>query len=183
MTFDKLMLHYSSIQILVAAIVLVAAATDLRSRRIPNWLTLSGVCAGLLMNYFISGLPGIRTSLSGMLLGFGAYFVLYCLRAMGAGDVKLMAAVGAIVGPANWVAVFIATAVAGGVLAVALMIWKGRVKETLGNTLFIFGELLQFRAPHKKRTHLDVKDPRALNMPHGVAIAAGTVACLLLAVI
>ena len=175
--------HYSAIRILVAVIVVAAAATDLRSRRIPNWLTLSGVCAGLLLNWAISGLHGIGTAVSGMALGFGCYFVLYCLRAMGAGDVKLMAAVGAVVGPGNWVAVFIASALAGGVLAVALMIWKGRVKETLFNALFIAQELMHFRAPYNRRRDLDVKDPRALNMPHGVAIAAGTVICLLFAVI
>ena len=177
------MLRYSAIQILVAVIVTAAAATDLRSRKIPNWLTLSGVCAGLLLNWNISGLAGIRSSLEGMGLGFGAYFVLYCLHAMGAGDVKLMAAVGAIVGPENWFRVFIATAIAGGVLALALVIWKGRLRETLWNALFIAGELARFRAPHKRRSDLDVKDPRSLKMPHGVAIAAGTVTCLLLAVI
>jgi prepilin peptidase CpaA len=150
---------YSTIQILAAALVLVAAVTDIRSRRIPNWLTLLGV------------------------LGFSAYFILYLLRAMGAGDVKLMAAVGAIVGPENWVAVFLASAAAGGVIALALMVWKGRVRETLFNSLLIVQELAQFRAPYKRNTHLDVKDPRALNMPHGVAIAAGTVACLALSVI
>lgn len=175
--------HFSPIQMVVAVLVLAAALTDLRSRKIPNWLTLSGICAGLAVNWAVSGLPGIRTSLSGMALGFGAYFVLYCLRAMGAGDVKLMAAVGAIVGPGNWIAVFVASAVAGGVLAVVLMIWKGRIRETLRNTFFIVEELIHFRAPYQRRKHLDVKDPRALNMPHGVAIAAGTMACLLLAVI
>lgn len=118
-----------------------------------------------------------------MLLGFGAYFILYALRAMGAGDVKLMAAVGAIIGPLNWIAVFIASALAGGLFAIVLMIRKGRVRETLSNTLFIAGELIQLRAPHKRRSDLDVKDPRGLKMPHGVAIAAGTIACLLLAVI
>jgi prepilin peptidase CpaA len=175
--------HFSAIQILVAVIVVIAAATDIRSRRIPNWLTLSGVLAGLSLNFYLSGWPGIRSSASGMALGFGAYFALYALRAMGAGDVKLMAAVGAILGPANWIAVFIASAFAGGLFAIVLMIWKGRIKETLTNTLFITGELIQLRAPHKRRSDLDVRDPRALNMPHGVAIAAGTLACLLLAVI
>jgi prepilin peptidase CpaA len=118
-----------------------------------------------------------------MLLGFGAYFVLYLLRAMGAGDVKLMAAVGAIVGPADWFSVFIATAIAGGVLAVVLMVWKGRVWETLQNTFFIVGELVHLRAPFTRRKDLDVKNPGALRMPHGVAIAAGTLACLLSGII
>ncbi len=175
--------HYFAIRILVAVIVLAAAVTDIRTRKIPNWLTLSGVCAGLGLNFALYGLAGLKASATGLALGFGSYFALYCLRAMGAGDVKLMAAVGAIVGPTNFIAVFLATALAGGVLAVGLMIWKGRVKETLWNTLFIVGELAHFRAPFTKRKDLDVKDPRALNMPHGVAIAAGTVICLCLAII
>ncbi len=175
--------HFSAIQIFVAATVLTAATADLRSRRIPNWLTLSGTCAGLLLNWTISGWAGLGNSLRGMLLGFGAYFVLYCLRAMGAGDVKLMAAVGAIVGPGSWVSVCIASALAGALLAVGLVVWKRRVRETLWSTFFILNELAQFRAPHGRHKHLDVKDPRALNMPHGVAIAAGTIGCLMLAVI
>ena len=169
------------LRILVAAIVLVAAATDIRSRRIPNWLTLSGVVAGLLLNTVLFGLPGLRNSLSGMGLGFAAYFVLYCLRAMGAGDLKLMAAVGAIIGPGHWVSVFMASALAGGVFALALIVWKGRMRETLWNSFFIAQELVHFRAPYKRHEHLSVRDPRALNMPHGVAIAAGTMACLLFA--
>jgi prepilin peptidase CpaA len=175
--------HISAIRALVAVLVIAAAATDLRSRRIPNWLTLAGVCAGLLVNWTLSGWAGLRTSLSGMMLGFGVYFVLYLLRAMGAGDVKLMAAVGAIVGPADWFAIFIATAIAGGVLAVVLMVHSGRVFQTLQNTFFIVGELVHLRAPFTRRKDLDVKNPNALRMPHGVAIAAGTVACLLLGII
>ena len=177
------MVHYSSIRIVIAAIVLAAAVTDLRSRRIPNWLTLSGVCAGLFVNGVATGSAGVINSLGGMGLGLVCYLGLYCLRAMGAGDVKLMAAVGAIVGPAGWFSVFIATAMAGGILALALMVWKRRVRETLWNAFFIAKELAQFRAPYDKRGDLNVRDPRSLNMPHGVAIAAGTFACLFLAAI
>ncbi len=175
--------HYSVTDIVVAIVVLVAAFTDLRSRKIPNWLTLTGICTGLLVNGLVSGWAGLATSAEGLLLGFGAYFVLYALRAMGAGDVKLMAAVGAIVGPSHWILVFIASAAAGGIMALVLMVWKGRVKQTLWNTAFIAKELAHFRAPYERHKHLDVKDPNALNLPHGVAIAAGTFACLLLAVI
>ncbi len=175
------MTSFSPFQICVAVIVLAAAATDIRSRKIPNWLTLSGVVAGLVLHGTTGGFLGLKTSFAGMLLGFGSYLALYSLRAMGAGDVKLMAAVGAIVGPEGWMSVFIATAIAGGVLAIILMVRKGRVKETLRNVLFIVLELTHFRAPQKKRSDLDVRDPRALKMPHGVAIAAGTLVCLMLA--
>jgi prepilin peptidase CpaA len=166
--------------ICLAVLVLIAGASDIRSRRIPNWLTLSGMCTGLTLHASTAGYTGLRLSAAGMLLGFGAYFVLYCLRAMGAGDVKLMAAVGAIVGPAGWISVFIATAIAGGFLAMGLVVFKRRLRETVWNVLFIASELAQFRAPFKRRSDLDVKDVRSLKMPHGVAIAAGTAAVLLL---
>jgi prepilin peptidase CpaA len=164
-----------------AVLVLVAGASDIRSRRIPNWLTLSGVCAGLALHAATAGFSGLKLSAMGMLLGFGAYLALYCLHAMGAGDVKLMAAVGAIVGPAAWISVFVATAIAAGLLSLGLVIFKRRLRETLRNAFFIVGELVQFRAPYKRRSDLDVKDGRSLKMPHGVAIAAGTAATLLLA--
>jgi prepilin peptidase CpaA len=167
--------------ICVAVLVSIAGVSDIRSRRIPNWLTLSGVCAGLALNAATAGYTGFLLSAAGMLVGFGAYFVLYCLRAMGAGDVKLMAAVGAIVGPAGWISVFVGTAIAGGLLALGLVILKRRLRETLWNAFFIASELAQFRAPYKRRADLDVKDGRSLKMPHGVAIAAGTAAVLLLA--
>jgi prepilin peptidase CpaA len=170
------MTYLSSFQMCVAVLVLIAAAMDIRWRKIPNWLSLSGVCAGLLLHGVTGGAAGLATSLEGMLLGFGAYLALYCLRAMGAGDVKLMAAVGAIVGPANWVSVFVATAMAGGVFSFALIVAKGRVKQTLWNVFFIVDELIHLRPPHHKRSDLDVKDSRSLKMPHGVAIAAGTTA-------
>jgi prepilin peptidase CpaA len=127
----------------------------------------------------IGGWAGLKLATEGMMLGFGIYFVLYLLRAMGAGDVKLMAAVGAAVGPSNWMAVFTATAIAAGAGAIFLMVVKGRVRQTLWNVGYILGELIRFRPPYLRRSSLDVRDPGALTMPHGIAIAAGTVFCIL----
>jgi prepilin peptidase CpaA len=173
------MAHFSLIQICAAALVMAAAMTDLRSRRIPNWLTLAGLLSGLVLHTAISGLQGFGLSLLGMLLGFGCYFLLYCLRAMGAGDVKLMAAVGAMVGPRDWLSIFVATAIAGGVLGLALAVRKRRTRQTFWNMWFIVTELLQLRLPYQRRGDLDVRDSRALNMPHAVAIASGTLMFLL----
>src|SRR5437773_4390353 len=116
-------------EILVLLIlVLVASVYDLRYRRIPNWLTASGVVAGFAMNAFLyRGWPGVRFSLLGLAVGFGLYFFLYAIHAMGAGDVKLMAAVGAVVGWVNWFSIFLITAIAGGVLAVIFSILKKRL--------------------------------------------------------
>lgn len=177
------MTFFTPVRILLLMVVLTAAFTDIRTRKIPNWLTLSGVLAGLVLNTVLGGWSGLALSAEGLLLAFVAYFLLYALRAMGAGDVKLMAAVGAIVGPGDWLKIFLASALAGAVLAILLMLRKGRAKQTLSNTFFIFGELLHLRAPYERRKELDVKDPNALNMPHGVAIAAGVLICLALKVI
>src|SRR6202043_2762082 len=112
------------------ALVLGAAVYDVRYRRIPNWLTVLGVLGGLAINMFIYPVwPGLRFSLAGLGLAFGIYLVLYALRAMGAGDVKLMAAIGAIVGWQNWFGIFVITALVGGVISLILITLSGRGKK------------------------------------------------------
>ena len=109
------------VEALLLTLVLGAAAYDLLYRRIPNWLTLGGAVLGVALNTFLyQGWPGLRFSMAGMALAFGIYLVLYALRAMGAGDVKLMAAVGSIVGWENWFGIFVITAIIGGVMSLIL---------------------------------------------------------------
>jgi len=162
--------------ILLVIVVIVAAVTDLRSRRIPNWLTLSGVLSGIAMNVFIADhwWDGLKFSLLGLALGFGIYVVLYVLRAMGAGDVKLMAAVGAIVGAENWFGIFVVTALAGGVLAIVFSILKKRLGTTFWNVGFILSEMKHGRPAYLGKEELDVKSSKALRMPHGAVIALST---------
>ena len=159
------------------AMVLAAAVYDVRYRRIPNWLTLAGVLAGVALNGFLDqGRPGLFvSSLLGLAMAFGVYFVLYALRAMGAGDVKMMVAVGAIVGWRDWFGIFIITAIIGGIMALILVAMRGRVKKTLWNVAFILSELKGGRPAYMRREELDVKNPKALGLPHGAVIAVGTV--------
>jgi prepilin peptidase CpaA len=159
------------------AMVLAAAVYDVRYRRIPNWLTLAGVLAGVALNGFLDqGRPGLFvSSLLGLAMAFGVYFVLYALRAMGAGDVKLMAAVGAVVGWPNWFGIFIVTAIIGGIMALILVAARGRIKKTFWNVAFILSELRGGRPAYMRREELDVKNPKALGLPHGAVIAVGTV--------
>jgi prepilin peptidase CpaA len=158
-------------------LVLGAAIYDVRYRRIPNWLTLGGVVAGVALNKFLdSGRPGIFvSSLLGLAIAFGLYFVLYVLRAMGGGDVKLMAAVGAVVGWPNWLGVFVTTAIVGGIMALILAAARGRVKRTFWNVAFILSELRRGRPAYLGKEELDVKSPEALGLPHGAAIAIGSI--------
>jgi prepilin peptidase CpaA len=163
------------IMALLFALVIGAAAYDIPYRRIPNWLTASGVLLGLGMNTFLyQGWPGLRFSLGGLALGFGAYLMLYMLRAMGAGDAKLMAAVGAMVGWQDWVGIFIVTAIVGGFASLALMTLRGRVRKTLWNVGFVLSEMKSGRAAYLANEELDVRSAKSVGLPHGAVIAAAT---------
>ena len=161
------------LQIVLVLMVAIAAVHDVRFRRIPNWLVLTGLVLGLGLNTFLLRWPGARASLLGIVLAFLIYFPLYLLRGMGAGDVKLMAAIGAIVGPANWFGIFIISALLGGIAAVFLLLSRGRLLNSLWNISFLFQRLLRFQAPYA-REELDISSPKSVKLPHGVAIACGS---------
>jgi len=164
------------VEAVLLTLVLGAAVYDVRYRRIPNWLTVAGVLVGLALNAFLDqGRSGLLvSSLLGLAIALVVYFVLYALRAMGAGDVKLMAAVGAIVGWPDWFGIFIITAILGGIMALILVAARGRVKKTFWNVGFILNEMKGGRPAYMRREELDVKSPKALGLPHGAVIAVGT---------
>ncbi len=165
---------------ILLCIVVVAGAYDLRCRKIPNWLSLSGLVLGLGTNILLSGWGGLGAAALGFGLAMLIYTPLYLIRGMGAGDVKLMAAVGAIVGPHDWLGIFLATALAGGLISLAAVVIKRRAGQTFLNLTTIFSELLQFRRPAKADARLDVRNPHALRMPHALTIAAGCLVFLCL---
>src|SRR4051812_29537661 len=96
-----------SYEVMLGLIVLLAAVFDIRSRRIPNWLVGFGLVWGVSMNTFLFGLPGLKSALLGIAVASLIYFPLFLVRGMGAGDVKLMMAIGSLVGPAMWFRIFI----------------------------------------------------------------------------
>jgi len=165
-------------QVALAAVGIAAAVIDIRTRRIPNWLVAAGTLAGFAGHLAIHGLAGLKSAGLGFLLGFGVYFLLYLLHAMGAGDVKLMGAVGAIAGPGNWFLIFVFSAIIGAASALVLVLVRGRLRRTAWNLAFIVRELMSFRAPWLRREELDVNSPEALRMPHGFAIGLGIIAFL-----
>jgi prepilin peptidase CpaA len=168
------------LKIVLVALVVVAAIYDFRFRRIPNWLNLSGVVVGLGLNTFLFAQDGLLNASAGLLLSLAVYIPLYLLRAMGAGDVKLMSAVGAIAGPRYWILIFIYTAIAGGVLAMAMALRKRRLQETLFNVVVLANDLSHFRSPADSHAALDVRNSRAATMPHALAIAAGSLTFVIL---
>ncbi|MGI8961060.1 MAG: A24 family peptidase [Bryobacteraceae bacterium] len=169
----------TALKIILIAIVLVAAVYDLRFRRIPNWLNVSGVILGLAVNTLLFARSGFIVAVLGITCSLLVYVPLYLIRGMGAGDVKLMAAVGAIAGPWNWFGIFVATALLGGVVSIIFVSLKRRLHQTCFNVALIVTELCQFRLPSKSNSQLDVRDPHALGMPHGALIAIGAVTFLI----
>jgi prepilin peptidase CpaA len=151
------------------ALALIAGWTDLRSRRIPNWLTVPALFVGLAVNIVLSGLAGLKTSLLGAALGLILLLPFVLLRALGAGDWKLAGALGAFVGPGLLVDLLLASVFVAGVMALALVVYKGRVRQTAGNIGHILVSLVTFRLPGHAVT---LDNPDALKVPYGVALAA-----------
>jgi prepilin peptidase CpaA len=159
------------LQFTLLAIAIIGGWTDLRTRRIPNSLTLSGLVLGVGLNTLFQRGGGFRLAAAGLGLALLIYVPLYLIRAMGAGDVKFMAAIGALIGPENWLAVFLMTAILGGIASLGLVVARNRLQVTLGNLSTISGELLHGRMPFRKDPSLDVHDQRAVGLPHGTVIA------------
>lgn len=155
----------------------VGGVSDVRTRRIPNWLTYGGLVAGLALRTILEGWRGFGQGMLGVLAGGGVFFLFFLVRGMGAGDVKLMVAVGAWVGIHHIVLAMVATAIAGAGLAVFYVVFYGRIGGTLQN----MGELLQFHLTSGIRPHpgINLQDPSAIRVPYGLAIAMGTL-CLLM---
>jgi prepilin peptidase CpaA len=166
-------------QALLALVTIAAAVFDYRQRRVPNWLAFSGVLVGIGLNSFLFQTQGLWMSLKGFGLALLIYVPLYLLRAVGGGDVKLMAAVGAIAGPANWLGIMLITAIFGGIAAIVLVAFKQRVRRTLENIWVILTSLARGKTPFKNNPQLDVRNEQSVRLPHAVVIAFGTIAFLL----
>lgn len=152
-------IHIAS-TILLAGLVIVAAYWDVKTSRIPNRLTYAMILAGMVLGLLAGGRAELIRSIGGMAAGGGIFLLFWVLKAMGGGDVKLMAGVGAFLG---WPAVLDAlfwTALCGGVMGLLFIIWKWRGKSH---------EAEEGTIPVRKQT-----------LPYGVAIAVGTIVSLVI---
>lgn len=153
--------------------VSLAAIIDVSTRRVPNWLTIPGICMGVCINGYLSGAEGVKSSLLGVFTGFLLLFFAYLLGGMGAGDVKLLSAVGSFVGPRLVFYSFVWMALAGGVIAFFVLIYKKAFSQTLRNLRSLLsGWILR---THENGVDISLKNPSLLKLPYGVAIAIGTV--------
>lgn len=156
--------------VLAGAVLLAGGAgwTDLRWRRIPNWLTVPALLIGVVANTVLGGLSGLKASLLGAVLGLALLLPFVLLRSLGAGDWKLAGALGAFTGPGLLVDLLLASIFVAGVMAVVLVIYKRRTRQTIRNIGHILISLVTFRLPGA-RVSLD--NPESLKIPYGVALA------------
>ncbi len=124
--------------ILLSLILLIAAFTDLRQHKVYNWLTFPGLVLGLGLNLAQQGLPGLWFSLLGLLIGGLLFFPAFFWGGMGAGDIKLMAVIGAFTGAAFVVNAALYAAMAGGIIALVILGIKGELWITLKNLVHLF---------------------------------------------
>ena len=160
----------------VALSLTVATVIDLRSQRIPNLLTFPFAITALAYHLLIRGPQGLWFSLAGLGLGFGLMFAPYLLRAMGGGDVKLLAAVGAWLGPQLVLVAFLLTSLAGGVYALVVLARRRNllrgVLQRLRAALYAVFATGEF---HYQPAAESVGLPK---LCYGLAIALGTVTAM-----
>ena len=159
-----------TIPLLAGAMLLsvIAGWTDWRSRRIPNWLTVPGLAVGLALSAGMNGWAGLKNSLLGTALAFALLLPFWLLKSLGAGDVKFAAALGAYTGPGRLVDILIGSVFVAGIMALALVIYKRRLLQTIRNIGHILLSLVTFRVPG---SHVTLDNPDALTIPKGVALA------------
>jgi prepilin peptidase CpaA len=157
----------------LAAGLVAAVLIDVRSRRIPNWLTASMVAAGFIMAAV--GISGLTLGQAALGFAVGLLLMLpgHALGATGAGDVKLMAAIGAILGPSMVFSAFLATAVAGGIFAVIVALRRGRLHATLDGTRQLIA------SPTQGKQAIESAG-RSNRFAYGPAIAVGTLVAVLM---
>ena len=146
----------------------LAGALDWRYRRIPNWLTVSGFAAGITLNTLLTRWLGLKEALLGTLLGLGLLLPFVLIRSLGAGDWKLAGALGACHGPRQLWTVLLGTILIAGVMALGVVIVKGRLKRTLVNMAHLVAALFSLRMP---ASEVSLDDPQSTKIPFGVAMA------------
>ena len=157
----------SGVDVFLVAALACASVTDLRSRRIKNWLTYPAMLVGLAANAVAGGWGGLGTSATGLAAAIAIMIIPFAMRVMGAGDVKLMAAIGALKGPHFLVLVVLYASVAGGLLALIYLMRERRVGSTLRFIAYGWFDALRGNAP------------KAGAIPYAPAIAAGVLLAML----
>lgn len=161
--------------ICACAVATAGAVSDARRRQIPNRLTLNALAAALVTRALLGGWVGLKSGLLGIFVASSVFLLIFLMRGMGGGDVKLMAAVGAWAGSERAFGILLAAALVGGVLAIYYVTFTGKLRHTAVNALI----LARHHLSSGIRTHpyLNIEEPGAARVPFGIAIALGTLFC------
>jgi prepilin peptidase CpaA len=157
-------------------ILVEAAVIDGWKLRVPNWLTFHLILAGLAFAAWNHGSAGFVWALEGAALGLALLLPLYAIGGMGAGDVKLLAGVGAWVGPAVTMWAFATSAVVGGAMAVFMVVWSGDYIRHWVQMQAIGHEILTVRNPAKLAAAAAARKPNMMLLPYGIPLAVGSIA-------
>ena len=161
-----------STRILPLLLAVTAGILDWRSMRIPNWLTLPALVIGFAVNAWLRGWVGAKNSLLGAGLGLGVLLWFVMRRILGAGDWKLVGALGAFYGPGKLLDVLFLTVLVNGLIGLGLLIKKRRVLQTVRNMGRLLASLFGFPPPYPELT---VDDPKSIKVRFGVAVAIAVV--------
>jgi prepilin peptidase CpaA len=161
---------------LVTVTLVVAAVIDGYRLKVPNWLTFPMILSGWIYSFTFFGWAGLGWSLVGTAVGLGLLLPAYAIGGMGAGDVKLLAGVGAWVWPTHTFWAFAVSAVVGGVIAVAMVIYKRTWRRHKDQFMAILSEILIIRDPNELSAIAANRKSRMLLLPYGIPIAIGTIA-------
>ena len=145
---------------------------DWRIRKIPNWLTVPALLGGLFLSAALGRWPWTKSSLEGVGVGLGVLLPFVLMRGLGAGDWKLMGALGAFLGPRWTIVVLMGTVLIAGAMSIVEVIRQGKVRETLSNLLVIFVAYSTFHVNNARAITLE--NPGLLKIPFGVAAAFST---------
>jgi prepilin peptidase CpaA len=158
-------------------VILICLITDLRERKIYNKVVFPAAAAGIILNTAHQGFPGLRTSITGLLAGVLIFIVPFALGGLGAGDVKLLGAVGALKGPLFALYTALATALIGGVIAILVLLWQSRLLSTLKRLGVALGVLVG--GGGKGALLFIDRTPYSSLIPYGLAIFLDTIAAYL----
>jgi prepilin peptidase CpaA len=162
---------------LVSFVLVEAAIIDGRSLRVPNLLTYNFLAGALIFAFWKGGSALLLLSVAGAAVGLLTLLPLYAIGGMGAGDVKLMAGVGAWIGPWLTLCAFASTAIVGAVIATGMIIHSGRPFRHLAMMHTIGAEVLSIKNPVVLSERAAVRKPTMMLLPYAIPIAIGSIAC------
>jgi prepilin peptidase CpaA len=169
---------------LVTVTLVLAAVIDGLQLKVPNWLTFPMIISGWVYSATLSGYPwweGLLFSIVGTAIGLMLLLPAYAIGGMGAGDVKLMAGIGAWVWTTVTLYAFALSAIVGGVIAVAMVLYRKAWSKHQGQFWMIANEIMTIKDPDRLSAIAAERKPTMLLLPYGIPIAIGTIAYFLLA--